>query len=85
MVLRHRRILDTVWEIVCCISTHNPPYTWSLIVSYNIHVSMEGWIPISIQEMEILNLHTSHLLDKRTCKISDLSELSSVVHINWMK
>ena len=46
---------------------------------------MEGCIPISIQEMEILILNMSHSLDKRTCKTNDLSELSLVGHLNWMK
>ena len=76
MVLLHRTILDIMWEIVCYKSTHNPPYTLSPITSCSKHVSKEGWILISIQEMEILRLQTSHSLDKMTCKTIGLSKLS---------
>jgi hypothetical protein len=85
MVLPHQKILDTVWEIIHYILTHNPPCTWSPITSCSIHVSMEGYIPISTQEMEILNLHTSHSLIMRTCEIGDLSKLSSTGNLDWMK
>ena len=85
MVLPHWKALDTVWEIVYCISTHKPPCTWSPITSCRKHVSKEGWIPISIQEIKIISLHTSHSSDKRTCKIDGPFELSSIGHLNWMR
>ena len=85
MALPHWKVLDTMWEIIRCISTHNPPYTLYHITSCNKHVSKEGWIPISIQEMEILSLHTLHSSDKRTCKTDGLSKLSSIGHLNWMR
>jgi hypothetical protein len=85
LVLPHWRVLDTVWKIVCCISNHFPPCTWSPITSCSKHVSKERWIPISIKEMEILNLHKSHSSSMRTCKTGGLYELSSIGHQNWMR
>ena len=84
MVLPHRTILNIMWETICCISPHNPPYILSPLTSCNKHVLKENWIPISIQEMKILSSHTSHSSDKLTCKTYVLYELSSIDYLDWM-
>ena len=84
MVLPHRTTLDTMWGIFFCISPHNPPYILFPITSCSKHGSKENWIPISIQEMEILGSHTSHSSDSLTCKTYVLYELSSIDYLNWM-
>ena len=83
MVLLSKTLFDKLEQISHYKSFDNPPYIYSPKASCSKHGWMEGPDSTSNQEMDILDLHTSHLTDMKAYRIDVPNVLSSAKYPDW--
>ena len=83
MVLLLQIVSDKSEKISHYKSFHNPLYICSPRASYNKHGWIEGLDSTSNQEMGIIYLHTTHLIDMNPYRIYVLFSLSSTEYPDW--